>query len=152
MILKKIYRGAIAVLIIFMALGFAASRLSTHAIDTSLHGWYQGADGYAQALEEQKDNHKPIAVYFYTDWCESCKKLRENVLSSEEVKEYIREYIPVKVNLEAGPAEKSLGTLFGVNGFPAFYLLTAESKQPINILRSSNIKPLQFIDACEKVV
>jgi thiol:disulfide interchange protein len=150
--INSLHRGLIVILIIIAAVSFAASRLSTHAKDTTLRGWYQGADGYAKAKEEQQKTNKPIAVYFYTDRCASCKQLRENVLSAPEVKEYIRDLIPVKINMEAGVNEKKLGEQFGVRGFPAFYLIAAGNNKPVNILRSVNIEPLQFIDACEKAV
>ena len=31
-------------------------------------GWYQGAAGYEQGVAEHNTTHKPILVYFYTDW------------------------------------------------------------------------------------
>ena len=148
----KLKRTVVTLVIILGAGVLAASQLMTHAKDATLRDWYQGAAGYAQAKAEQQQNGKALAVYFYTDWCASCKTLREQVLSTPEVKEYMANLIPVKINPEAGPGEQALGIRFGVMGYPAFYILPEAGGKPVNILRSVEINPLQFIDACNQAV
>ncbi|MEW5755525.1 MAG: thioredoxin family protein [Pseudomonadota bacterium] len=137
------------VIVIVVAAGMlAVSRLGTHTHDATLRGWYQDAGGYAQAVEEQRRTGRPIAVYFYTQWCESCKKFRESVLTAAPVKSYLQEYLTVHIDLEAGPNEAQLGSEFGVVGFPAFYIKARADRAAVNILRTTEQTPEDFMEIC----
>ncbi len=142
-------RIVIAIAIVIAAGVLAVSRLGTHVHDATLHGWYVDAGGYAQAVEEQRRSGKPIVVYFYTQWCESCKTFRERVLTAAPVKDYLRDYLTVHVDLEAGPREAQLGSDFGVFGFPAFYVEARPDRAAVNILRTTELTPEGFIKICD---
>jgi thiol-disulfide isomerase/thioredoxin len=85
-------------------------------------GWHEGAEGYQRALEESKTSQRPLAVYFYTDWCGYCRKLERDVLTQPPMKPCLSSVIPVKVNPEDGPQERDLARKFKVSSFPRFFI------------------------------
>lgn len=135
-----------------VALLFVVSQLSRFSNDTSLSDWNQGFDGYLKTSREQLQTGKPMALFFYTDWCSSCKALRENTLASPEVREYTKGMLLVKVNPEYGPVENQLAEDFGVRGYPSFFVVNAQSGKTTLIRRTSNITPQQFVEQLEAAV
>ncbi|MFP5285151.1 MAG: thioredoxin family protein, partial [Thermoanaerobaculia bacterium] len=85
-------------------------------------GWHEGAEGYQRALEESKTSQRPLAVYFYTDWCGYCRKLERDVLTQPPMKPCLSSVIAVKVNPENGPQERDLARKFMVSSFPRFFI------------------------------
>ncbi len=142
-------RFVYVIAIIALTGGIAISQLSRHAIDTSLNDWYNGANGYKLALAEQAKSGKPIALFFHADWCGSCKTLRETVLSTNEVKRYMTEFIRVKIEPEKELAAKKLADKLGVIGFPTFFVIPHENAQAIRIQKLANISPDYFISQCQ---
>jgi len=135
--------------IIAITCSLAISQLSLHAIDASLNDWYDGANGYELALAEQVKTGKPIALFFHADWCAACKKLRETVLSTDEVKQYMNGFIRVKIEPEKEFAARKLADNMGVIGFPTFFILRDKTKKAIRIQKLANISPDYFISQCE---
>ena len=85
--------------------------------------WYEGAAGYADALQRQKSSHAPMLVYFRTDWCPHCRNF-ERLLESAAVRSRLASTIKVRINPELGKAEDALfkGD-FGAAGFPSVFLV-----------------------------
>jgi len=127
-------------------------QLGRFAVDASLHDWHEGYSGYQQAVAEQRKTGKPLALFFYTDWCDSCKKLRNSVLASSEFTAYKSQLIPLKINPEYGSQEKSIADRFGVFGYPTFIILKADSAKPQYVRKTSNITPSEFIQACNAAI
>src|SRR5215475_8537043 len=78
---------------------------------------FRDAAGFAEALRLQKESGKPIALYFYTDWCPYCARLERGVLTSEGVTQYLKDILYVTVNPEHGKAEEALFASFKGAGF-----------------------------------
>ena len=127
-------------------------QLSRFAVDTSLRNWYSGAPGFYQAIAQQHQSGKPIAIFFYADWCAACKKLKQDILATEEFIHYQDNLIAVKVNPELGAAEQSIAKKFAVLGFPTFVILPANSNQYKYIHKTSHITTQEFINACNNAV
>ena len=53
---------------------------------------YQDAAGYTEALREHQKTGKPVALYFYADWCKYCAQLERGVLSRSQVKQYLETF------------------------------------------------------------
>lgn len=123
------------------------------AVTTS---WFSGADGYAQAVQEQEQTGAPMAVYFYTDWCPYCKRLEQNILSTNEVEGYLGNAIKVKINPEDGSEEENIGQRFGVTGYPSFFVVNSSSRTTkISPYKRQNggwvpMEPADFIAACRQ--
>ena len=130
----------------------AVVQLGRFAVDASLHDWHEGFSGYQQAVAEQGKTGKPLALFFYTDWCDSCKKLRNTVLASSEFSTYKSQLISLKINPENGAQEKRIADRFGVYGYPTFIILKADSAKPQYVRNTNNITPSEFIQACNAAI
>ncbi|PYV81442.1 MAG: hypothetical protein DMG05_30005 [Acidobacteria bacterium] len=89
---------------------------------------------------------KPVALYFYTDWCPYCAELERTILSSSEVKHYLDNTLYVSVNPEHGKAEKALFASFKGTGYPTFLILGKD--QPARAVPTSGSADA-FAQACK---
>jgi thiol:disulfide interchange protein len=132
------------------SIAFAAFALSQLSVDISLSSWHTDAPGYRAALAEQDRSGKPIALFFHTEWCSSCKKLRRTVLASDRIDDYFSDFIPVQINPEKSPAERAIADYYGVIGYPTFLIVSGEPRQAVPVRRTANVSIAEFIQACEK--
>jgi thiol:disulfide interchange protein len=84
--------------------------------------WHEGADGFITALDEAIQNGKPLAVYFYTDWCGYCRQLERELLFRPEVEEFLSEINIARINPEKGQQEQIIAQQYGVSGYPSFFV------------------------------
>ena len=108
---------------------------------------FQDAAGYEEALRIHKSTGKPVALYFYVDWCGYCAKLERGVLSRQEVKQYLGSVLYVSVNPEHGKAEEALFASFEGRGFPTFLILA--KNRPAREIPTS-VPPEVFLQACKE--
>ncbi len=148
----KTKRWPIVLLIIIAALVLPGVLLSQLAVDVSLRQWHENAAGYQAALAEQSRTGKPLALFFHTDWCASCKQLRNDVLASDLFNQFLPNVIPVKINPETSQLEKAIADRFGVVGYPTFLLVTSNPNRIIPIRRTSNVKPEAFVQSCQSAL
>ena len=138
--------------IVCCALALVAYQLSQFAIDTSLGHWHNGSDGYNKALLQQKQSGKAVALFFHTDWCSSCKNLRETVLSSSQFDNFSKNLIPVKINPEKSLANKQIADKYRVIGYPTFLIITADHQSITPVRTGLNMPPEKFIASCKKAL
>ena len=119
--------------------------LSSFARNVALNDWESDLPGYIKSVKLQNSSDKPIAVFFYTDWCSNCKALREEVLSSTEVQAFMKDLHPVKINPETSAYEETLAQEFGVVGYPSFFIIKQNGEVVRQIRRTTQISPAQFI-------
>ncbi len=85
------------------------------------YGWYEDADGYRNALSQQRIQHAPMLVYFRTDWCPYCRAF-DGRLGDAEMQRKLGAAIKVRLNPEHGPEERKLfSEVFGGKSFPSIY-------------------------------
>ncbi len=108
---------------------------------------YQDSPGYAQALREHEKTGKPVALYFYVDWCKYCAQLERGILSRSEVKQYLDSILYVSVNPEHGKAEEALFGKFEGRGYPTFLILARN--QPAQEI-STAVPPEAFLKECRE--
>jgi len=145
MVSRKLKSTIIVLSLVSVATVFIVLQLSKFSVDVSLSGWEQDISGYIKVSRQQAETNKPIALFFYTDWCSSCKELRENILATAEVKSYFEGVHPVKINPENGVMENKLAEDFGVVGYPSFYLVQAETGAIEQIRKTYKITPDEFV-------
>lgn len=150
--LQKYSRALTAVGIIAAAVALVAYQLSQFAIDASLKHWHTNAAGYRTALEQQRTSGKPVALFFHTDWCSSCKNLRETVLSTEQFDRFAQNLITVKINPEYGLEERKIADKYGVVGYPTFLIVTSNFASVSAIRTGLNMAPEKFIASCKKAL
>jgi thiol:disulfide interchange protein len=120
--------------------------------DVSLSNWHRGADGYVSAVAEQQTTGKPIALFFYTDWCTSCERLRNEVLATNEVNRFVNTLIPVQVNPELSVAARRLADDYGVFGYPTILIIPASKTEPQSIATNRGTTPASFIQSCRRAL
>ena len=108
---------------------------------------YQDAAGYAEALREHEKTGKPVALYFYADWCKYCAQLERGSLSRAEVKQYLETILYVSVNPEHGKAEAALFEKFEGRGFPTFLILA--KNHPVQEI-ATHVTPEAFLQECSE--
>ena len=93
-------------------------------------GWSHGASGYNDAIQEAKNEDKPLILYFHTEWCKWSKKMNNNYLASYNVGDFLRDIPKVEINPNKGADEKALSGKYNVTGYPSFFVfvLSVDSK------------------------
>jgi len=109
--------------------------LPVGAAEFETTNWFQGADGFEQAVEKAKQSRKPLLVYFRTDWCPYCKQFERELLSSSEVQQFCEDVVKVTIDPEAGSEENRLAAAYSVRGFPAIFMHPVDG-QPQQIRRT----------------
>jgi thiol-disulfide isomerase/thioredoxin len=119
--------------------------------------WYEGAQGYRQAMDEAQTEDRAVAVYFYTDWCPYCRKLDEEVLRTWPVQDHFQYVVKVKINPEKGLAEREIAEQYSVNGYPSFFIVrpVAGTAQEISYWTGSGDErrlwtPEEFVAVCRQ--
>jgi len=109
------------------------------------YAWFSGQRGYAKALEIQQVTRKPYLIYFYTDWCPSCRNFAANVFRLPQVRKALGGALKVQVN---GDLKEKVMTEFGVRGYPTIYIVPA-SGQPVSV--SSGTSAADFLRLCRQI-
>ena len=102
-------------------------------------GWESNASGLDSALSEQKSSHCPVLVYFWASWCPHCKKFDSSILPDPGIDQALSTAIKVRIEPDAGDAEKALAKQYGVTGYPTLLLLTHDGAAPVRL--SSGLRP-----------
>jgi thioredoxin-related protein len=113
-------------------------------------GWYQGASGYDQAIEEYKQTGKPMMVYMSVVWCPYCRKFEKGVLSSPKVRDFMKDKIKVLINPESGSRENALAFQYGIRGFPSLFLHPPQPAQALQF--PTNVTPEEFIELFQQSI
>ena len=118
--------------------------------------WLNGADGFAKAMDARRGTSDALLLYFYTDWCPYCRRLNNEILSSDVAQQYIEHVVAVRINPEHGEREKAISDTYGVTGYPSVFVLPPGADQPrkISPYRKQGddwvrMTPAEFVEACE---
>jgi len=98
------------------------SNLPNNLLAYSFSGWYHGASGHDDAIEEAINEGKPCVVYFHAEWCKWCKRMNSEYLASYELHQLLSDIPRVEINPDKGSAEKALLKKYGVRGVPSFFV------------------------------
>lgn len=135
--------------VVVAALVLAIWQLNQLAADTSLSQWNKGSSGYTLALQQQRQNNKPILMFFNTSWCESCKALKQNVLGQEKIISYLTKFNKVQIDPELSYSNQQLADQYSVDGFPTLLMLHNNTRVAIRLPVGGKTTTDQFIDVCE---
>jgi thiol:disulfide interchange protein DsbD len=98
-------------------------------------------------LEEARGNGQKVIIDFYADWCIPCQELTQFTFPDEVVRESLKDFVKVKVDLTFGgkEAEDALQRQFEVEGFPTIVFIGGDGKEV------RNLRILGFVTASEMV-
>ncbi len=113
-------------------------------------GWYQGAAGYAQAVEEYKQTNKPMVVYMTVGWCPYCRKFEKEILLSPRVQDMLKDKIKVTINPESGSRENAIAFQYGIRGFPSFFLHPPQPGGAVQLY--TGVSPQRFVEFFDQIL
>ncbi len=72
---------------------------------------------------------KPVFMYFYAPWIESCKRMDQYVFTQDELATYFNShFISYKINVGGPEAEAALADRYGVVNFPTLLFVDGKGK------------------------
>jgi protein disulfide-isomerase len=97
--------------------------------------------GYSAALEEARTSNKPPLVYFTASWCGPCQSLKHTTWADKAVEAALRDYVPVKVDIDEHP---DLAQSFKIDGVPTFVVLDRDGHSIKRVVGA--LPPREFLE------
>jgi len=105
-----------------LLLSFALNMFSLSGGEKS--GWYEGAGGYADALERAEKENRTLFVYFKSSVCGLSEKCDEG-LEMVEKDGFFSDMIRVRLAPQESEEEQDIADKYHITGFPAIYITPA---------------------------
>lgn len=120
------------------------------SLSIGLTKWYSNVD---EGLEIAKKENKPIAFYFYSNYCPYCSQLEEFVLNQEDVQKRLENFVVISSNISSDSGSK-WARKFGVPGTPTMVFYDPEKDKVLGIIFGSRSRTEinnLIRDVCKKV-
>ena len=145
--MKNILRLTVFVFVVFIC-------VSTTASAKVPQGWLDGAANMERAARTSLDLKVPLVVYFYVDWCPYCHSLENEYFPAAPVRDYLNSVVKIRINPELTRADRELGEVFGIGGYPSFFVLAPKSI-PVQVTPfrkdGRHLTPAEFAQRCRDV-
>lgn len=107
-----------------------------------------------QALEVAVKEGKPVVIDFWATWCLACKELEHKTFSDPRVKEKLREFVTLQVDMTTGKDEtaKEASRRFKVRGLPTVVFIGRDGKERRDLRLEGFEPPEDFLVRLEKVL
>ncbi len=97
---------------------------------SSLFTYIQTMPELQQKILDSKKDHKPVMLEFFATWCPDCKKVDTDVLSSTEVRQDMKAFTRIRVDLsERNPELATIMKKYNVLGVPTMVFFDKEGNQ-----------------------
>jgi thiol:disulfide interchange protein len=96
---------------------------------------------YAGALEEARGSGKRTFVYFTAGWCVPCQKMKYTTWADKDVDAALRQFVPVKVDIDEHP---ELARQFGLDGVPTLIVLDGAGNPAKRV--TGALPPPEFVE------
>ena len=95
-----------------------------------------------ESIARARDEHRPVFIDFYADWCQPCRELETKTYSDPEVISLARRFVMLKADLTAAddPAVKTLMERYRVRGVPTLVFLRPDGAE-MTSLRGTGFEP-----------
>jgi thiol:disulfide interchange protein DsbD len=81
-------------------------------------------------LQKSIEQHQPMFMTYYADWCVSCKEIDNTILSDKSVQDQLKKYTLIEVDVtKTGEDQQALLMQFQLFGPPAFIFVGADGKE-----------------------
>ncbi len=98
--------------------------------------WFNKAsEGLEYALRE----NKPVAFYFYSNYCPYCAQMEEFVLSQEDVQKKLENFVVINLNISSDDGSRWARRL-GVPGVPTLVFYDPKQERVLGVLFGSRPK------------
>src|SRR5687767_2226521 len=128
--------------------------LSSTAFARVPEGWLNGGANFDRAMKLHRDLKAPLVIYFFVDWCPYCNELENEYFSAPAMRDYLRTVIKIRVNPELTRVDEQLAAAFGIQGYPAFFVV-APNSIPIQLSpfrkNGRDLTPAEFAQRCREV-
>ena len=149
--MRNIEVGAFKMAIIQGLIIFILLFLPHRTLAYDFSGWAHGASGYDDAIQEAKNEDKPIVIYFHTEWCKWSKKMNQNYLASYDVEYFLNNIPKAEINPDKGSDEKALAEKYHITGYPSFLVfvpsINGNAKRIYPFRKGMDWTTDEFIDA-----
>ena len=79
-----------------------------------------------EALEQARQQNKPVFIDCCTSWCGPCKMMSQTVFTQDTVADFMNQFfIPVKMDMEAGEGP-DIGRKYAVQAYPTYLFLNGK--------------------------
>ena len=128
--------------------------LSTTANAKVPDGWMNGAANFEKAMQLHRELNVPLVVYFYVDWCPYCNELEREYFPAAAMRDYLRGVVKIRINPELTQTDSELARVFGIGGYPAFFIIGPGSF-PVQLSpfrrEGRSLTPAEFAQRCRDV-
>lgn len=138
------------VLMLLMAVWMVSRVLPSHVQNTFIV--IHDVNQFHQALVVAEKENKPVLLDFYADWCSSCVEMDRKVFNNREVKEELKSYLLLRVDLSHNTSEdRALMKYFKVIAPPSILFFNGKGEEN-NLQRIvGEMNPRLFLGRLEQV-
>ncbi|MFA0782542.1 MAG: hypothetical protein YYHSYBAR_000933 [Candidatus Fervidibacter sacchari] len=106
-----------------------------------------------QALQTAIQQGKPVVIDFWATWCLACKELEHKTFSDPRVKERLKEFVTLQVDMTTGkdPVAKEAYQRFKVRGLPTVIFIGRDGKEREDLRLEGFEPPESFLRRLEQV-
>ncbi len=107
-----------------------------------------------QALEVALREGKPVIIDFWATWCLACKELEHKTFSDPRVKEKLRDFVTLQVDMTTGKDKVANEAYrrFKVRGLPTVVFIGRDGKERLDLRLEGFEPPESFLVRLEQVL
>ncbi|QID32659.1 thioredoxin family protein [Pampinifervens florentissimum] len=102
-------------------------------VSTSFAVWFGKV---SEGLEYAQKEGKPVAFYFYSNYCPYCAQMEEFVLNQEDVQKKLENFVVINLNISSDEGSKWARKL-GVPGVPTMVFYDPKQEKVLGVLFGS---------------
>ena len=144
-------RAAILVIVLALVAGCVLGCSSGESSGSASGEGIEWLTDWTQALEKAQDEDKPLAIYFYTDVCPSCRKVEDSVFKDGEVGDFFNESF---VSLKSNAGRSTLYKKYGISAVPTIVFSSPDGYEGSNeIGRITGARPAdEFVQVGQEML